>query len=61
MVGLREGTGLWIEDDEVKLIGDKTARLFQHGREPKELDGGNIREKLVILDSLINVSCIKSD
>lgn len=48
VVGLREGTGLWIEDDKIKLIGDKTARYFRYGKEHEELDGRNIGEKLVI-------------
>ena len=39
VIGLREGTGLWVEDDKTKLIGDKTARFFQYGKEPEELNG----------------------
>lgn len=50
VVGLREGTGLWIEDDNTKLIGDRTARFFQYGKEPEELDDGKIGGKLVFLD-----------
>jgi len=42
VVGLREGTGLWIEDKQTKLIGNKTARLFQYGKEPEELTVGEI-------------------
>ena len=38
VIGLREGTGLWIEDDKIKLIGDKAARFFQYGKEAVELD-----------------------
>ena len=38
VVGLREGTGLWIEDKKIKLVGDKTARLFHYGKEPVEID-----------------------
>lgn len=52
VVGLREGTGLWIEDNKIKLIGDKTARFFQYGKKPEELNGRNIGEKLVV--SVIN-------
>ena len=37
VLGLREGTGIWIDGDKMKLIGDKTARHFQYGKEPKEL------------------------
>ena len=45
VVGLRESTGLWIEDDDLKLIGDKTARYFQYGKEPEELNNIEIKEK----------------
>jgi len=38
VVGLREGTGLLIEADNIKLIGDSAARLFQYGQEPEEID-----------------------
>ncbi len=50
VIGLREGTALWIEDDKTKLIGDKTARYFQYGKEPVELNDEDIEGKLVILD-----------
>jgi len=48
VIGLREGTGLWIEDKQTKLIGDKTVRFFQHGKQPEELDDGKIGKKLAI-------------
>ena len=48
VLGLREGTGLWIEDSNIKLIGDKTARFFQFGKEPKELDNNSISEILIL-------------
>ncbi len=48
VVGLREGTGLWIENDKIKLIGDKTAKLFRYGKEPEEMDEGKVEEKLLI-------------
>ena len=38
VVGLREGSGLWIEDKIIKLVGDKNARLFKYGKEPEEID-----------------------
>jgi len=38
VLGLREGTGLWIENDKIELIGDRTTRVFKHGEEPEELD-----------------------
>ena len=46
VVGLREGTGLQIENDCIKLIGDKTARFFQYGKKPEELKVGNISKIL---------------
>lgn len=38
VVGLREGTMLNLEDEELKLIGKKTARIFKYGEETKELE-----------------------
>ncbi len=37
VVGLREGTMLKLEDQTLKLIGAKTARIFKYGQSPKEL------------------------
>jgi len=37
VVGLREGTMFWIENDNVKLIGERPARIFKHGQKPTEL------------------------
>ena len=37
VVGLREGTMLCFEDQEIKLIGSRTARIFRKGTEPVEL------------------------
>jgi dipeptidase E len=42
VVGLREGSMLWIEDADVKLIGDYPARIFQKGREPEEIETGEL-------------------
>lgn len=36
VVGLREGSILRIEGDEITLLGERSARLFIKGREPKE-------------------------
>ncbi|MFV0330971.1 MAG: dipeptidase PepE [Dysgonomonas sp.] len=38
VVGLREGTMLNLEDEVLKLIGKKTARIFKYGEETKELE-----------------------
>ncbi len=37
VVGLREGTMLLVEDDSIKLIGKRNARIFKHGKQPVEL------------------------
>ncbi len=43
VIGLREGTGLHVEDDIVRLVGPHPARLFRSGREPVEVEPGEIR------------------
>ena len=40
VVGLREGSMLWVEGDDAKLIGDHRARIFRRGAEPEELNPG---------------------
>ena len=37
VVGLREGCSLWVEDDRITLLGEKTARLFRRGEDPEEV------------------------
>lgn len=37
VVGLREGTMLWVEEQSIKLIGPRSARIFKYGSEPQEL------------------------
>jgi len=37
VVGLREGTLLWVEGGRMSLHGHLTARIFQHGKLPVEL------------------------
>ena len=41
VVGLREGTMFLLKDNQLKLIGTKTARIFKKGMEPKELDASS--------------------
>lgn len=42
VVGLREGTMLWVDENDsknpIQLIGNKTARIFKNGQEPYELN-----------------------
>jgi dipeptidase E len=42
VVGLREGTMLWVENGSAKLLGLKPARIFRRGHEPVEVDPGNV-------------------
>lgn len=37
VIGIREGTMLRVEDDEIRLIGGKPARLFLKGEEPRDI------------------------
>lgn len=37
VIGIREGTMLRVEGDDVKLIGGKPARLFLKGEEPRDI------------------------
>lgn len=37
VVGLREGTMLWVEDEKMTLIGSRTARIFRQGQAPIEV------------------------
>ncbi|HBG40806.1 MAG TPA: dipeptidase PepE [Porphyromonadaceae bacterium] len=37
VVGLREGTSLLLEEDELVLIGNRKARVFHYGEDPREL------------------------
>ena len=38
VLGLREGCMFSVEDDQMKLIGERTVRLFRYNETPKELD-----------------------
>jgi dipeptidase E len=37
VIGIREGTMLRVEGDEIRLIGGKPARLFQKGEAPRDI------------------------
>jgi dipeptidase E len=37
VIGIREGTMLRVEGDEIRLVGNKPARLFQKGEEPRDI------------------------
>ncbi len=39
VVGLREGTMLWYENEKLKLLGPRKARIFKYGTTPVEVDG----------------------
>ncbi|HVR40138.1 MAG TPA: dipeptidase PepE [Thermoanaerobaculia bacterium] len=41
VIGLREGSMLWVEDGTAILLGTKTARVFRRGDEPVEIEAGS--------------------
>lgn len=41
VVGLREGSMLDVQNDVVKLVGSKPARVFRRGQEPVEVETGS--------------------
>jgi dipeptidase E len=41
VVGLREGTGLRIENGTIRLLGEAQCRIFRGGIEPRELGAGD--------------------
>jgi dipeptidase E len=47
VVGLREGSMLRIEGPTIELLGDKSARVFQKGREPLEYPPGDSLQLLM--------------
>lgn len=42
VVGLREGSMIWVENNNHKLLGSKQARIFKYGVETYELDANNL-------------------
>ena len=42
VVGLREGSMLWQEDERLELVGEQSARVFLYGREPEERGPGDV-------------------
>lgn len=47
VVGLREGSGLWIEGPRVTLRGFRGARVFRKGQEPEEFAPGSSMDFLL--------------
>lgn len=47
VVGLREGTMLQVENQQIKLIGNRSARIFKFGTQPIELNSGDDFEFLM--------------
>lgn len=41
VVGLREGSMLWVEEGRVTLIGERPARIFRRGDAPVEVEAGS--------------------
>jgi dipeptidase E len=41
VVGLREASLLWVEDNNIELKGHKPMRLFQFGKDPEEFEIGS--------------------
>jgi Peptidase E len=40
VVGLREATALLVERHTVQLLGERPARIFKRGTEPREMESG---------------------
>jgi dipeptidase E len=41
VVGLREGTMLKLENNSLRMIGNRNARIFKKGETPRELNSSN--------------------
>lgn len=48
VIGLREGALLRAEDDELRLLGERGARLFRAGAEPKEISPDARLDELLV-------------
>jgi dipeptidase E len=44
VIGLREGTMLWVDDAVTTLHGDTSARIFKRGAEPVDVEAGSVIE-----------------
>jgi len=42
VIGLREGTMLWVENGQTTLLGLMSARLFRRDQEPVEVEAGSV-------------------
>ena len=47
VVGLREGTMLWVQDRSSTLLGLKPARIFRRGQAPVEVEPGTVIEPML--------------
>jgi dipeptidase E len=47
VVGLREGTMLWVERGEIMLKGIVPARIFRRGQTPVEVEPGSRLNELI--------------
>ena len=42
VVGLREGTALWIENERITLKGTRNMIVLRYGKEPEEIVPGSV-------------------
>ncbi|MFT5184001.1 MAG: dipeptidase E [Flavobacteriales bacterium] len=48
VVGLREGSCLWLRGSHLSLTGELPMRVFEHGKEPREVESGSDLSFLMI-------------
>ena len=48
VIGLREGSILWVENEKATLRGEKTARMFKRGAEPFEIKPGTKVNEVIV-------------